>query len=91
MFQVGDGKAFYVVVNTCQDAKAIDETEGLTTYADASLECVADDAQEYTTAVQFQSKTMSQDPTTPTDYLETGSAATYFTNRIQTNLMPHFG
>ena len=51
MFQVGDGKAFYVVVNTCQDAKAIDETEGLTTYADASLECVTDDTKEYTTAV----------------------------------------
>lgn len=43
MFWSDKGTAFYVAVNTCPDAKALDEKHGLTTYVDASVECATDD------------------------------------------------
>lgn len=91
LFYSSKGTAFYVAINTCPDAKAIDEKYGLTSYADASLDCAtALEIEKYSPAVEFHSKTMSQSPATPKQYDETGKTESYFQNRIETNLVSTF-
>ena len=79
-----------MVLNACQNAEEIDSKHGLSTYA--STTCATEDEKKKNTPyLSFRSKVMSQDPTDPKQFFETGQAVPYFTQRLETNVLTNLG
>lgn len=90
-FYGSNGTTFNMVINTCEDAAAINLDKGLkdynstdpsVCYGSTSTVITKEKFDEIASQFSFRSKIMSQDPSDPAGYEETSRSKTYFTSRI---------